>query len=79
MNSKEQNTIFDNIYEDIALRLDYAIDEVIEEVEDDWGIDEDMVVKIIETWSLGVSARIPLTVKVDEKAYTMLNLYIEGR
>jgi len=31
-----------------------------------------MVVKIIETWSLGVSARIPLTVKVDEKAYAMM-------
>jgi len=72
MKSEEQNIIFDNIYEDIALRLDYALDEVIEEIEEDWEIGGEMVVKIIETWSLGVSARIPLTVKVDEKAYAMM-------
>jgi len=72
MTSEEQNIVFDNIYEDIAMRLDYALDEVIEEIEDEWNIGGDMVVKIIETWSLGVSARIPLTVKVDEKAYAMM-------
>jgi hypothetical protein len=72
MTSEEQNIVFDNIYEDIALRLDYALDEVIEEIEDDWEIGGDMVVKIIETWSLGVSARIPLTVKVDEKTCAMM-------
>ena len=72
MKSEEQNIIFGNIYEGIALRLDSALDEVIEEIEDDWDIGGEMVVKIIETWSLGVYARIPLTVKVDEKAYDML-------
>ena len=44
MKSEEQNIIFDNIYEDIALRLDYALDEVIEEIEEDWEIGGEMVI-----------------------------------
>ena len=62
----EQDIIFDNIYEEVAKRLDWVLDEVIEEIEDDWGINNDMMMRIVETWSVGVSARLPLTTTVDK-------------
>tara|TARA_R100000963_G_scaffold34353_2_gene27881 strand:- start:992 stop:1246 length:255 start_codon:yes stop_codon:yes gene_type:complete len=68
----EQDIIFDNIYEEVSKKLDWVLDEVIEEIEDDWGINKDMMMKIVETWSEGVSARLPLTVKVDKKTVEWL-------
>ena len=69
----EQDILFDNIYEEVAKRLDWVLDEVIEEIEDDWGINNDVMMRIVETWSVGVSARLPLTVKVDKKTMELLN------
>ena len=68
----EQDILFDNIYEEVAKRLDWVLDEVIEEVEDEWGINNDLMMKIVETWSQGVSVRLPLTIKVDKKAMKVL-------
>ena len=68
----EQDILFDNIYEEVAKRLDWVLDEVIEEIEDDWGINKDMMMKIVETWSKGVSTRLPLTVKIDKRTMEML-------
>jgi len=68
----EQDIVFDNIYEEVAKRLDWVLDEVIEEIEDDWGINKDMMMKIVETWSKGVSTRLPLTVKIDKRTMEML-------
>ena len=62
----EQDIIFDNLYEDIAMKLDSILDEVIADIEHDWGINNDMMMRIVETWSLGVSARLPLTTTVDK-------------
>ena len=62
----EQDIIFDNIYEEVSKKLDWVLDEVIEEIEDDWGINNDMMMRIVETWSVGVSARLPLTTTVDK-------------
>jgi len=62
----EQDIIFDKIYKEVAKRLDWVLDEVIEEIEDDWGINNDMMMRIVETWSVGVSARLPLTTTVDK-------------
>tara|TARA_R110000824_G_scaffold10249_4_gene45383 strand:- start:1345 stop:1647 length:303 start_codon:yes stop_codon:yes gene_type:complete len=56
----EQDIIFDNLYEDVALKLDSILDEVIADIEDEWGINNDLMMKIVETWSVGVSARLPL-------------------
>ena len=68
----EQDILFDNIYEEVAKRLDWVLDEVIEEIEDEWGISNDLMMKIVETWSQGVSVRLPLTVKVDKITMDML-------
>ena len=68
----EQDILFDNIYEEVAKRLDWVLDEVIEEIEDEWGINNDLMMKIVETWSQGVSVRLPLTIKVDKKAMKVL-------
>ena len=68
----EQDILFDNIYEEVAKRLDWVLDEAIEEIEDEWGISNDLMMKIVETWSEGVSARLPLTVKVDKITMDML-------
>ena len=68
----EQDIIFDNIYEEVAKRLDWVLDEVIEEIEDDWGINNDMMMRIVETWSVGVSARLPLTTAVDKATMDLL-------
>ena len=68
----EQDILFDNIYEAVAKRLDWVLDEVIEEIEDEWGINNDLMMKIVETWSQGVSVRLPLTIKVDKKAMKVL-------
>jgi len=62
----EQDIIFDNLYEDIAMKLDSILDEVIADIEHDWGINNDMMMRIVETWSVGVSARLPLTTTVDK-------------
>ena len=68
----EQDILFDNIYEEVAKRLDWVLDEVIEEIEDEGGISNDLMMKIVETWSQGVSVRLPLTVKVDKITMDML-------
>ena len=68
----EQDILFDNIYEEVAKRLDWVLDEAIEEIEDEWGISNDLMMKIVETWSQGVSVRLPLTVKVDKITMDML-------
>ena len=68
----EQDILFDNIYEEVAKRLYWVLDEVIEEIEDEWGISNDLMMKIVETWSQGVSVRLPLTVKVDKITMDML-------
>lgn len=62
----EQDIIFDNLYEDIAMKLDSILDEVIADIGHDWGIKHDMMMRIVETWSVGVSARLPLTTTVDK-------------
>ena len=74
----EQDILFDNIYEEVAKRLDWVLDEVIEEIEDDWGINNDVMMRIVETWSEGVSNRLPLTVKVDKKTMNMLKKGVEN-
>ena len=68
----EQDILFDNIYEEVAKRLDWVLDEVIEEIEDEWGINNDLMMKIVETWSQWVSVRLPLTIKVDKTAMKVL-------
>ena len=75
----EQDIIFDNIYEEVSKKLYWVLDEVIEEIEDDWGINKDMMMKIVETWSEGVSARLPLTVKVDKKTMELINKGVETK
>jgi hypothetical protein len=37
----EQDILFDNVYEEVAKRLDWVLDEVIEEIEDEWGINNE--------------------------------------
>ena len=74
----EQDIIFDNIYEEVAKRLDWVLDEVIEEIEDDWGINNDMMMRIVETWSVGVSARLPLTTTVDKATMELLKKGVEN-
>tara|TARA_R100000234_G_C5002211_1_gene180851 strand:- start:2525 stop:2734 length:210 start_codon:yes stop_codon:yes gene_type:complete len=63
----ENDIIFDNIYEDIALQLDAILDEVIGDIKDDFEITDSMMMRVVEMWSLGVSIRLPLVVKVDNK------------
>jgi len=63
----EQDIIFDNLYEDIAEQLDAILDEVIADIEEDWGISSDMMMRIVETWSSGVSIRLPLTITKEEE------------
>lgn len=74
----EQDIIFDKIYEEVAKRLDWVLDEVIEEIEDDWGINNDMMMRIVETWSVGVSARLPLTTTVDKATMELLKKEVEN-
>ena len=74
----EQDIIFDNIYEEVAKRLDWVLDEVIEEIEDDWGINNDVMMRIVETWSVGVSARLPLTTTVDKATMELLKKEVEN-
>tara|TARA_Y100000592_G_scaffold27096_2_gene42986 strand:- start:11763 stop:11996 length:234 start_codon:yes stop_codon:yes gene_type:complete len=68
----EQDIIFDNLYPDIADKLDAILDEVIADIEDEWGINNDMMMRIVDTWSLGVSVRLPLEVEIDEKTKKLL-------
>ncbi len=63
----EQDIILDNLYPDIAEKLDAILDEVIADIEEDWGISNDMMMKIVEIWSEGVSYRLPLTVTKENK------------
>tara|TARA_R100001443_G_scaffold52460_2_gene64154 strand:+ start:417 stop:635 length:219 start_codon:yes stop_codon:yes gene_type:complete len=63
----ENDIIFDNIYEDIALTLDTILDEAIGDIKDDFEITDSMMMRVVEMWSLGVSIRLPLVVKVDNK------------
>ena len=63
----ENDIIFDDLYEDIAEKLDSILDEVIADIEEDWGISNDMMMRIVETWSLGVSVRLPLTITEEEE------------
>ena len=62
----ENDIIFDNLYEDIAEKLDSILDEVIADIEEDWGINNDMMMRIVEAWSLGVSIRLPLTINTKD-------------
>ena len=75
---KEQDIIFDKIYEEVDKRLDWVLDEVIEEIEDDWGINNDVMMRIVETWSVGVSARLPLTTTVDKATMELLKKEVEN-
>jgi hypothetical protein len=68
----EQDIIFDELYPEVSEKLDAIMDEVIADIEDDWGIQHSMMIKIVEEWSRGVSARLPLTVEVDEETSKML-------
>ena len=68
----QQDIIFDNLYEDIAMKLDSILDDVIADIEYDWGIKNDVMMRIVETWSMGVSARLPLTTMVDKKTMELL-------
>jgi len=63
----ENDIIFDDLYEDIAEKLDSILDEVIADIEEDWGISSDMMMRIVETWSSGVSIRLPLTITKEEE------------
>ena len=74
----EQDIIFDKIYEEVAKRLDWVLDEVIEEIEDDWGINNDVMMRIVETWAVGVSARLPLTTTVDKATMELLKKEVEN-
>ena len=74
----EQDIIIDKIYEEVAKRLDWVLDEVIEEIEDDWGINNDVMMRIVETWSVGVSARLPLTTTVDKATMELLKKEVEN-
>ncbi len=69
----EQDIVFDNLYEDIATKLDSIMDEVIADIEDEEGIPNSMMMKIVETWSEGVSVRLPLTTRMDKKTMELLN------
>tara|TARA_R100000988_G_C3910303_1_gene121684 strand:- start:348 stop:617 length:270 start_codon:yes stop_codon:yes gene_type:complete len=69
----EQDNIFDNLYEDIATKLDSIMDEVIADIAEEEGIQNSMMMRIVETWSLGVSIRLPLTTRTDKKAIELLN------
>jgi len=69
----EQDIVFDNLYEDIATKLDSIMDEVIADIEDEEGIPNSMMMKIVETWSEGVSVRLPLTTRMDKKTMELLS------
>lgn len=69
----ENDIIFDNVYEEVATRLDWILDEAIEDIGDEWGINDKIMIKIVETWSQGVSVRLPLTTKVDKKTMELIN------
>ena len=43
----EQDIVFDNLYEDIATKLDSIMDEVIADIEDEEGIPNSMMMKIV--------------------------------
>jgi len=68
----QEDIIFDNLYEDVALKLDSILDEVIADIEDEWGIKHDIMMRIVETWSVGVSARLPLTTTIDKETMDKL-------
>ena len=68
----KQDIIFDNLYEDVALKLDSILDEVIADIEDEWGINNDLMMKIVETWSVGVSARLPLATTINRDTMQFL-------
>jgi len=68
----EQDIIFDNLYPDISEKLDSILDEVIADIEDDWGIQHSIMMKIVEEWSRGVSDRLPLVITDDKTIKKML-------
>ena len=68
----EQDIIFDNLYPDIADKLDAIMDEVIWDLADEMGVNHSMMMKIVEEWSRKVADRLPLTVEVDEETSKML-------
>ena len=68
----EQDIIFDNLYPEVAQKLDAIMDEVISDLEDEMGIQHSMMMMIVEEWSLGVSVRLPLEVEIDEKTKKLL-------
>ena len=68
----EQDIIFDNLYPDISEKLDAILDEVIADIEDDWGIQHSMMMKIVEEWSRKVADRLPLVITDDKTIKKML-------
>ena len=70
----EQDIIFDELYPDISEKLDAILDEVIADIEDDWGIQHSIMMKIVEEWSRGVSDRLPLVITDDKIIKKMLGV-----
>ena len=68
----EQDIIFDELYPDISEKLDAILDEVIADIEDDWGIQHSMMMKIVEEWSRKVADRLPLVITDDKTIKKML-------
>jgi hypothetical protein len=73
----EQDIIFDELYPDVSVKLDSILDEVIADIEDEWGIQHSMMMKIVEEWSRKVADRLPLEVITDEKTIKMLKEWEE--
>jgi hypothetical protein len=60
------------------MKLDSILDEVIADIEHDWGIKHDMMMRIVETWSVGVSARLPLATTINKKTMELLKKEVEN-
>jgi hypothetical protein len=73
----EQDIIFDELYPEVSVKLDSILDEVIADIEDEWGIQHSMMMKIVEEWSRKVADRLPLEVITDEKTIKMLKEWEE--
>ena len=54
----EQDVIIDNIYPDIAKRLDDMIDQEVSTIMDEEKISPSLMIRILDVWSLGISARV---------------------
>jgi hypothetical protein len=54
----DQDIIIDNIYPEIAQRLNDMIDNEISVIVSEEGISPNLMIRILDTWSLGISARV---------------------